>query len=231
MAVSVFSRSLAAAVLASVCAVSAAAPSMRASSNAAATTLDEFTSIGRIAPTVLDLALRATACAARDQPAMPATLTVIDYSLPSTEKRLWVFDLAERRLLYEELVAHGAGSGEGLATTFSNAPDSHQSSLGLFVTERAYVGRNGYSLRMDGLDEGFNDRARDRAIVIHGAPYVDEALSKRQGRIGRSWGCPAVRPEIARPLIDRVAGGGFVFAYYPDQEFLQRSKYLRCAQD
>lgn len=227
MAVSFFSRSLATAVLASVCAVSGAAAPARVANNVTATRV-EFASIGGIAPAVLDLALRATACAAQSQAATPSTLTVIDYSLPSTEKRLWVFDLAERRLLYEELVAHGSGSGMGVATAFSNTPDSHQSSLGLFVTDSAYVGRNGYSLRMDGLDEGFNDRARERAIVIHGAPYVDETLSRKQGRIGRSWGCPAVRPQIARDLIDRVAGGGFVFAYYPDEEFLQRSKYLQC---
>ena len=230
MARSVFFRLFAGVVLTVVLAVSAAAPLVRAAGDDLAVTRADFASIGRLAPAVLDLAIGASACAVRSgAAAVPATLTVIDYSLPSTSKRLWVFDLVAKRLLYEELVAHGSGSGANLATAFSNTPDSHQTSLGLFVTDRTYVGRNGYSLRMDGLDAGFNDRARDRAIVIHGAPYVDAALAASQGRIGRSWGCPAVRPAVARELIDRVAGGGMVFAYYPDAKFLNGSKFAQCA--
>ena len=180
---------------------------------------------------VLDLALTATSCAAASGAIdAPATLTVIDYSRPSVEPRLWVFDLATGELLFRELVAHGRNTGENLATKFSNTMDSRQTSLGLFVTDEPYVGTNGYSLRLDGLDVGFNDRARDRAIVMHGAPYVDEQLAAAQGRIGRSWGCPALRTAIASKVIDRIRGGSVIFSYYPDQEWLQSSRFLKgCA--
>jgi hypothetical protein len=176
---------------------------------------------------VLELALSAAACAVRaGDVGNPRTLTVIDYSKPSTAKRLWVVDLETRGVIFEELVAHGEGSGGNRATAFSNLPDSHQTSLGLFVTGESYVGKNGYSLRLDGLDRGFNDRARARAIVMHGAPYVSPDVAKTLGRLGRSWGCPAVSDAVARPLIDLVKGGNLVFAYYPDREWLRSSAYL-----
>jgi L,D-transpeptidase catalytic domain len=182
---------------------------------------------GTIDPAVFDMALGAVACAVRSGSiGDPETLTVIDYSRPSTAKRLWVFDMHARALLYKELVAHGKGSGENLATRFSNEPDSHQSSLGLFLTEDTYVGRNGYSLRLRGLDEGFNDRAYERAIVVHGAAYVSDELARTNGRLGRSWGCPALREGVARTIIDRVKGTGLLFAYYPDSAWLKGSKYL-----
>ena len=179
---------------------------------------------------VLDLALTATSCAAASGAidAAPPTLTVIDYSLPSTEPRLWVFDLATGDLLFKELVAHGRNTGDNLATKFSNQMDSRQTSIGLFVTDDPYVGSNGYSLRLDGLDVGFNDRARDRAIVMHGATYVDPQLAASQGRIGRSWGCPALRTAIAAKVINRIRGGSVIFSYYPDQEWLQSSRFLNC---
>jgi hypothetical protein len=184
-------------------------------------------SLGTIDANVFGLALRAANCAVRSGAvADPATLTVIDYSKPSTEKRLWVFDLRAREMLYEELVAHGQGSGGNLPTVFSNEPETHTTSLGLYVTDDTYVGKNGYSLRLDGLDRGFNDRARDRAIVMHGAPYVSERFAETQGRLGRSWGCPALREGVAREVIDRVKGGGLIFAYYPDQDWLNGSRYL-----
>lgn len=184
--------------------------------------------IGTLDRNVLDLALDAAACAVRSGDVKaPRTLTVIDYSKPSSQERLWVFDLTTRELVYEELVAHGQGTGADRATRFSNNNDSHQTSLGLFVTETTYVGKNGYSLRLEGLDEGYNDNARARAIVMHGAPYVSDAFVKAHGRLGRSWGCPAVSDAVARELIDRVKGGGLVFAYYPDAEWLKTSKYLR----
>jgi hypothetical protein len=188
--------------------------------------------IGQIDAAVLKLALKASRCAARSGDVEdPATLTIIDYSRPSVQPRLWVLDLDTRELLYEELVAHGQSSGGNLATKFSNAPESHQTSLGLFVTDAAYVGRNGYSLRLDGLDRGFNDRARARAIVLHGAPYVNTSITRSLGRLGRSHGCPAVREAVARELIDRVKGGSLVFSYYPDAEWLKTSKYLgTCSQ-
>jgi hypothetical protein len=191
----------------------------------------EWSNLGGIEEDVFDLALGAATCAVRAGAVdAPRTLTVIDYSRPSTEKRLWVYDLKTRELLYEELVAHGQGTGANIASKFSNDADSHQTSLGLFVTDTTYVGKNGYSLRLDGLDKGINDRARDRAIVMHGAPYVSDAYVRANGRLGRSWGCPAVSDAVARKLIDRVKGGGLVFAYYPDANFLKTSKYLRgCA--
>ena len=151
---------------------------------------------------------------------------MIDYSRPSNQQRLWVIDLASHELLYEELVAHGQGSGGATATLFSNQPDTHRTSLGLFKTDDTYVGKNGYSLRLDGLDEGINDNARERAIVMHGAPYVSDDFVRANGRLGRSWGCPAIRNDIAREVIDRVKGGGLVFAYYPDAQWLKSSKFL-----
>lgn len=183
--------------------------------------------LGTIEMDVFEMALGAASCAVRSGAVgAPSTLTVIDYSRPSSEKRLWVFDLKSKELVYEELVAHGQGSGANLPTRFSNENESHQTSLGLFVTSTTYVGRNGYSLRLDGLDKGVNDRARERAIVMHGAPYVNDAFVKANGRLGRSWGCPAVSADVAREMIDKVKGGGLVFAYYPDAEWLKTSKYL-----
>ncbi|HHA2420763.1 TPA: murein L,D-transpeptidase catalytic domain family protein, partial [Stenotrophomonas maltophilia] len=109
---------------------------------------------------------------------------------------------------------------------FSNRDGSFMSSLGAFTAQETYMGGNGYSLRLAGLEPGFNDRARDRAIVIHGAPYVNPAAAQLQGRLGRSLGCPAVRLSVARPLIDALRGGTMVFAYYPDQDWLKHSQLL-----
>jgi len=143
----------------------------------------------------------------------PRLLTIIDYSRPSTEARLWVLDLTLGKVLHRELVAHGRGSGDNVATKFSNSDGSHMSSLGLFVTDQSYRGQNGYSLRLRGLDPGVNDHAFARAIVIHGAPYVSAAIAAQLGRLGRSWGCPAVRTEVARTLIDLIKDGTVVYAY------------------
>jgi hypothetical protein len=180
-------------------------------------------------PEALALALEARDCALRNG-AAPETgrLALIDYSRPSTEPRMWVFDLREASLLYAEHVAHGRGSGENTPSAFSNREGSHQSSLGLFVTGGTYHGGNGYSLRMDGLEPGINDAARQRAIVIHGAPYVDPVAARRQGRLGRSLGCPALRPAVARELIDTLKDGQMVFAYYPDRAWLDRSQFIGC---
>jgi len=155
---------------------------------------------------------------------------VIDYSRPSVEPRLWVFELPGGALLFRELVAHGRNTGDNLARQFSDALNSRQSSLGLFVTGDTYVGSNGYSLRLDGLEPGFNGRARDRAIVMHGAPYVSAAFAESQGRIGRSWGCPALREGVAREVIDTIRGGGVIFSYYPDSAWIRSSRFLNgCA--
>jgi hypothetical protein len=180
-------------------------------------------------PKVLSLAARAAECA-RKQGLLGAFhhLAVIDYSLPSTQPRLWVFDVDHGRLLFQELVAHGRNTGEKLAEHFSNVEGSKMSSLGLFQTIDTYYGNNGYSLRLRGLDAGFNDNALSRAIVMHGAPYVSEAIAARLGRLGRSWGCPAVRQEVARMVIDTLKGGALLFAYYPDRKWLDESPTLQC---
>ncbi len=175
-------------------------------------------------PKVLALAIRALRCVQRTTPTH--ILSVIDYSQPSTVPRLWVFDVKQRQLLFRELVAHGRNSGENLATKFSNAPGSLESSLGTFITEDTYSGHNGYSLRLKGIDGDFNDNAQSRAIVIHGASYVSPAFAKSQGRIGRSFGCPAVRKGVARKLIDTIRDHSVVFAYYPNQRWLQGSRLL-----
>jgi hypothetical protein len=181
---------------------------------------------------VLDIALSAVTCAVNQGDIRrPPTLTLIDYSLPSTEPRLWVFDTRTGQVRFHELVAHGKGTGENLAQRFSDDLNSHQSSLGLFVTADTYVGNNGYSLRLDGLEPGFNGRARERAIVMHGAPYVDAGFAAKQGRLGRSWGCPALSEAVARQVIDFVRDGGVVFSYYPDDDWLDRSRFLHCPQE
>jgi len=157
-------------------------------------------------------------------------LTVIDYSLPSTQPRLFVFDLEARKLLFRELVAHGRNSGDNMATYFSNDPGSLASSVGLFVTDEPYIGGNGYSLRLKGLEQGINDMAWSRMIVLHGAAYVSQAAVKALGRLGRSWGCPAVRPQIARKLIDTLRGGSAIFAYYPEKSWLSSSSFVHSAR-
>jgi L,D-transpeptidase catalytic domain len=180
-----------------------------------------------LSPEVLALALRAAAAAVeRNEAVAPATLTVIDFSRPSTAERMWVYDLRTRELLFKELVSHGRGSGRTDATAFSNQPESNKSSLGLYRTAETYFGKHGYSLRLDGLEPGVNDRARDRGIVMHAADYVNGGAAKAQGYLGRSLGCPAVRPEITRELIETVKDGGLVFAYYPDPAWLAASTYL-----
>lgn len=188
------------------------------------------TSVAELAPEAnpeaVAIALGAMRCAqASGVGAGAHRLALIDYSRPSTEPRLWVFDLATNRLLYQEIVAHGRGSGENLAKVFSNASGSHASSLGLFLTRDTYLGRNGYSLRMEGLEPGINDAAMQRAIVMHGANYVDTDSAARQGRLGRSWGCPAVREAVARGVIDVLKDGQFVFAYYPDAAWLNATRW------
>ena len=179
-------------------------------------------------PLVLQSALSAMQCAVNNGASPAENLAVIDYSQPSTARRLWIFDLQKKTLVLRDLVAHGQKSGENFATQFSNNEGSHQSSLGLFRTQESYQGANGYSLRMDGFEPGFNDSARDRAIVIHPASYVNPLWSQTQGRIGRSQGCPAVRPQIARTVVDKLKDGQFMFAWYPDQKWLQSSAYLNC---
>ena len=203
--------------------VAAAAPALMSTSAA---------ETAGISQDLLAMALRAVSCAVSSGDIRtPQTLTVIDYSLPSVDERLWVFEVATGRLLFKELVAHGRNTGENMATAFSDRLNSRQTSIGLFVTADTYVGSNGYSLRLDGLEPGFNSHARERAIVMHGAPYVDAALARTQGRIGRSWGCPALREAVARDVIDTIRGGDVIFSYYPDDEWLKSSRFLNCGGD
>lgn len=180
-------------------------------------------------PGVLALALQARACAVRNgQADAAARLAVIDYSLPSTRKRMWVFDLAQDKLMFHEHVAHGQGSGENVARRFSNVEGSYATSLGLYRTAETYMGGNGYSLRMDGLDPGFNDAARQRAIVMHGAWYANPDLIAKQGRLGRSQGCPALREGIAKVVIDTMKQQQLLFAYADDATWLQRGRSFAC---
>ncbi|MBW0146027.1 murein L,D-transpeptidase catalytic domain family protein [Marinobacter arenosus] len=177
---------------------------------------------------VLEAAFNASRCAVSAGLAVPERLAVIDFSLPSAKKRLWIFDLNLGKLVLSDLVAHGKNSGNVLSTEFSNVEGSHQSSIGLFRGSESYYGKHGYSLRLDGLEPGFNDRARERAIVIHGAGYVNETWINRYGRIGRSHGCPAVDSRVIERVVDNLKDGQFVFKYYPDQEWLRGSEYLNC---
>jgi hypothetical protein len=201
---------------------------MRAADSSDAEITSLVTQAPGLRPDVLKLALTA-ATKAEDSGLIPKRnlLTVIDYSLPSSQPRMFIFDLAAHKLLFRELVAHGKSSGGNIANFFSNSPGSLATSLGLFVTADTYNGGNGYSLRLRGLEEGVNDMAWDRAIVLHGASYVSNEAVKVLGRLGRSWGCPAVRPEISQKIIDTIRGGSPVFAYYPDQSWLSTSAFLK----
>ena len=172
----------------------------------------------RVDPSALKAAL-AAATRARESGAASRSdvLALIDYSRPSTEPRLWVFDLERNRLMFEELVAHGKNSGEKYASRFSNKLGSRMSSLGTFVTVGTYNGQHGYTLLLRGLDPGVNDKSLARRIVLHSAAYVSGAFIQRRGYLGRSWGCPAVRPQISRELIDTLRGGAVLYAYYPEK--------------
>jgi len=187
------------------------------------------TAAPEIDPKVLALALEATDCAVSGGAAVrPARLAVIDYTRPSITRRLWLFDLDKGSLLQHDYVAHGRGSGGNVPTRFSNIEGSYQSSIGLFAGAETYRGENGYSLRLDGLEPGTNDRARERLLVMHGADYVDPVQGRRQGRLGRSWGCPALRPEVTREVIDARKDGQLLFAYARDAAWLEGSRFFGC---
>jgi len=156
---------------------------------------------------------------------------VIDFARPSTEERLWVVDLRTSEMLFHLLVAHGSGSNPGMdptmATTFSNTTDSHQSSLGMVATAETYTGSFGYSLRLDGLEPGFNDRVRSRYIVIHGAYWASQDFVDANGYLGWSWGCPTVDDAVASELIDQLKGGALLMTDYPQSTWLHNSEYVR----
>ncbi len=153
-------------------------------------------------------------------------LTIIDYSKPSDQERLFVFDLKNQKLLFKSLVAHGKGSGEKVARSFSNQPSSHMSSLGFFITGYPYNGKHGYSLRMDGIENGINNNALSRAIVFHEASYVSLQYIKKYGRLGRSFGCPALPVESSRSIIDTIKNSSCVFIYAPDEYYFRKTNLV-----
>jgi hypothetical protein len=154
-------------------------------------------------------------------------LSIVDFSKPSSQKRLFIIDLARVKLLFHTYVAHGMQSGLHYANEFSNAPESNKSSLGFYLTRTTYFGSNGYSLRLEGLERGVNDNAARRDIVMHGADYVNEDYIQSQGYIGRSWGCPAVAPKLSKPIIDKIKNGSLLFVYSPQQQYRRHSKLIQ----
>lgn len=154
-------------------------------------------------------------------------ITIIDYSKPSTEERFYVLDIKNRKLLFTTYVAHGKKSGENYATSFSNKEGSHQSSLGFFITENTYSGGNGYSLLINGLEYGINHNAKKRAVVIHGADYSNPAIIPSAGRLGRSFGCPALPRSVNKEVIDTIKDGSVLFIYANDDNYIAHSDMLK----
>lgn len=157
-------------------------------------------------------------------------LSVIDFSLPSTSKRFWVIDLQSNTVLFNDYVAHGRNSGNNVAKQFSNTPSSYSSSLGFYVTAETYHGKHGLSMRLDGVDKGFNDNARKRAIVVHGADYVSGDFIKKNGRLGRSLGCPSLPMGVHKDVINSINGGSVFFIYSSDADFMANSQILNSKQ-
>lgn len=153
-------------------------------------------------------------------------LSIIDFSQPSRNKRLYVLDLKNHKILFNTFVAHGKNSGTEWANSFSNSPRSNKSSLGFYITQTPYEGKKGYSLKLEGLEAGINDNAYQRAIVMHGASYVSLSFINAQGFIGRSEGCPAIPVDEAEPIIDQIKDGSCLFIYSPDSFYLHRSDML-----
>jgi hypothetical protein len=153
-------------------------------------------------------------------------LTLIDFSLSANSKRMWVIDMSTNTVLYNTLVAHGRNSGEEFATAFSNKSESYQSSLGFYLTGETYQGKHGLSLRLDGLERGINDKARDRAVVIHGADYVSEQFIKQNKRLGRSQGCPALPVELNQEIIKTIKDKSCLFIYHPSRSYKVASKLI-----
>lgn len=153
-------------------------------------------------------------------------LSICDFNLPSTENRLWVIDLTTCKVLFNTYVAHGQGSGEACAVKFSNTENSHQSSLGFYVTGDTYNGDHGISLRLNGMDFGYNNSALERGIVVHGADYVCEKFISCNEKLGRSWGCPAISNELKKPIIDAIANGTCLFIYHEDAGYKKNAYWM-----
>lgn len=154
-------------------------------------------------------------------------LSIVDFSLPSNKKRLFILDLKEYKLLFVTYVAHGKNSGVDFAFYFSNDPESNKSSVGFYTTLTTYSGVHGYSLRLDGFEKGFNDNAQQRDIVIHNADYVGENIIRSQGYLGRSLGCPTLAPEIYKKVIDKIKNGSCLFIYGNDSKYIMNSKVIK----
>ncbi|MFD1095139.1 murein L,D-transpeptidase catalytic domain family protein [Salegentibacter chungangensis] len=153
-------------------------------------------------------------------------LTVIDFDMSSSKKRMWIMDMEDKKVLFNTFVSHGKNTGVEFANKFSNQVNSHQSSLGFYVTGETYYGKNGLSLFIDGMEKGFNSNARKRYVVIHGADYATKNFINRYGRLGRSYGCPAVPNGIAKDLINRIKGKSVVFIHKSDKKYQNKSSYL-----
>jgi hypothetical protein len=157
----------------------------------------------------------------------PEVITIIDFSLPSDKERLWVLDLIHEKVLFRCLVSHGRNSGELMAENFSNIPGSCASSPGFYTTGETYIGKHGLSLTLDGREMGINDKARARTIVIHGADYVSADFIRKYGRLGRSFGCPAVPEELSKKIIQTIKGGSCLFIYVPKTSYISNSQIIR----
>ena len=153
-------------------------------------------------------------------------LTIIDFTKASSQKRMVVVDLKVQKILFNTVVAHGRNSGMESAKAFSNKTNSHQSSLGFYLTGDPYIGSNGYSLQLNGMEPGFNDKAYERAIVIHGADYANESFIHSKGFLGRSYGCPALPKSINTKVINKIKNGNLIFIYYPDRKYLNGSEII-----
>jgi hypothetical protein len=153
-------------------------------------------------------------------------LSIADLSQSSRKKRLYVIDMISRKLLFNTYVAHGRNSGEEFASKFSNVPESFMTSLGFYVTGETYSGKHGLSMKLIGVEKNINDVAESRSIVLHGADYVSETFIRQHGRLGRSYGCPAVAQEVCEDLIHATEGGSVLFIYHPDRNYANRSTLL-----
>jgi len=187
-----------------------------------------FESTG-LRPKVFGKALDAFEMAYTEGKSTSSIVTVIDYEMHSGEKRLWVIDLEEKKLLFHEFTTHGKGSDrdhDGKMDSASNTSETNKSNVGLLKTGETYYGKHGESMKLDGLEEGFNDNARRRGIVVHSASYADDSFIETHGKAGRSKGCPALDPDVTGEIISTIKGGKLVFGYYPDPDWLEKSKYL-----
>lgn len=150
-------------------------------------------------------------------------LTIVDFSLSSKQKRFWVIDMVANKIIFNSLVAHGKNSGDDYATNFSNVEESNKSSLGFYATAETYFGQHGLSLKLDGLEKGINDKARKRAVVIHGAEYVSTTFVKNHNRLGRSQGCPALPIDLSKKIIETIKDKSCLFIYHPSRQHSQKS--------